>query len=85
MSIKEQIAQLKELQKSEARKLVGKEVLGFKVREWNYSSEGRKYKSMYAIRCVDGRQTQIFLGYPENLQEIEDKIHRHFASKNLKI
>ncbi len=85
MSIKEQIAQLKELQKTEARKLIGKEILGFKVREWNYSSEGRKYKSMYAIRCTEGKQTQIFLGYPESMEEIENKIRNYFISKNIKM
>jgi len=82
MSIKETIEQLKELKRVQAKKLVESEVMGFKVKEYGHSSRGNKYKSLYAVKCEKGKKTQIFLGIPESLEEIETKIKEHIASKS---
>lgn len=74
MSIKETIEKLKELQRTQAQKLIGMEVLGFKIREYSHSSRGNKYKSFYAVKSGKGTKVQIYLGIPESLEEVENKI-----------
>lgn len=80
MSIKETIEQLKELKRVQAHKFIDAEVLGFKVKEYTHSSRGNKYKSLYAVKCERGKKTQIFLGTPESLAEIEAKIQEHLIT-----
>ena len=64
----------REMQETQMKKLEGIEILGFKTRIYTYSSRGYKNKALYGYKYENGKKKQIFLGKPDTVEEIENKI-----------
>lgn len=73
----------KEMQEAQIKKLENIDILGFKTKIYTQVSKGYRYKTLYAYKYENGKKTQIFLGKPENIEEIEDKIKKYLAKHNL--
>ncbi|MEW6571355.1 MAG: hypothetical protein AB1390_09310 [Nitrospirota bacterium] len=74
----------KEMQEVQMKKLEGLEILGFKTKIYNHSSRGKMNRSLYGYRYVDGKKTQIFLGKPDSIEEIKDKIQKFIDEEEKK-
>jgi hypothetical protein len=71
----------KEMQEAQMKKMEGLEILGFKLRIYNHSAHGRRNRSLYAYRYSNGKKTQLFIGKPDTVEEVQAKIQQFLDSE----
>ncbi len=79
MKLKELI---KHIQETNVKNLSGTEVMGWKTFAACHSSGNRKYKSLYAHKKVGEKTVQIYLGKPETVEDIEEKIKKYCTKEH---
>lgn len=80
MKLKEMVKQIEE---TNMKNLSGIEVLGFKTYVSYHTSGKYKYKSLYAHKREEGKTTQIYLGRPETVEDIEERIKKYCTKEHL--
>ena len=72
----------KAMQEAQMKKFVDKEILGFKLRIYNHSANGNKNRSLYAYNFAKGKKHQIFIGKPDTIEEVEERINNYLSKQN---
>ena len=79
MKLKELV---KQIQETNLKNLSGIQVMGWKTFAACHTSGKYKYKSLYAHKKEGEKTVQIYLGKPETVEDIEERIKKYCTKEH---